>query len=140
MNEGDPLEMTEYILQEKELEGKIRKLVQQMQEPVARLKRAKAILGKAQAAFDAQLAVCKPLQSDKMLLEGELELLLEKKSDLRREARLRQGGGIRPGTQALVEQMTKLGGDPEEARLTKETVAADVEAELAALKKSLEGA
>ena len=83
-------------------------------------------------------AVCKPLQSDKILLEGELELLMDKKRELRRDARLREGGGIRPGTQALVEQMTEIAGDPEEHRLSKAAKAADIENELAALKAKMD--
>jgi hypothetical protein len=138
MNEGDQLEMTEYVLQEKELNAKIALVVKQMKVPLERLRRTKGILVKAQAAFDGALAACKPLQSDKMLLEGELELLMEKKSELRREARLRAGGGIRPGTQAFVEQMQEIAGDPEEHRLSKATQAADVEAQLAELKGKMQ--
>jgi len=138
MNEGDRLEMAEYILQEKELEEKLAHVGKQMKEPLEKLRRTKALLNRAQAAFDEALAVCKPLQSEKILLEGELELLLDKKRELRRDARLREGGGIRPGTQALVEQMTEIAGDPEEHRLSKAAKAADVETELAALKAKMD--
>ena len=138
MNEGDRLEMTEYVLMEKELQEKIDRVNKQMKEPLERLRRSKELLNRAQAAFDDALAVCKPIQSDKILLEGELELLLEKKKELRKDARLREGGGIRPGTQALVEQMTEIAGDPEAHRLSKEAKAADVENELAALKAKMD--
>ena len=138
MNEGDRLEMAEYILQEKELQEKLATINREMREPLEKLKRAKEILRRAQGAFDEALAKCKPLQSEKILIEGELELLLDKKRELRRDARLREGGGIRPGTQALVDQMTEIAGDPEAHRLSKAAMAADVESELAALKAKLD--
>ena len=138
MNEGDRLEMAEYILQEKELEEKLKHLNKQMQEPLQKLRRAKEILNRAQAAFDQALATCKPLQSEKILLEGELELLMDKKRELRKDARLREGGGIRPGTQALVEQMTEIAGDPDAHRLSQAAKAADIDNELAALKAKMD--
>ena len=137
MNEGDHLEMTELVLQEKELKAKIGVLDERMKEPVEKLRRMRAILDKAKAAYQASLDAVKPLQSDKMLLEGELELLLEKKSVLRQEARMRESGGIRPGTAALVEQMKGLVGDTEAFRLAQETKAAGVESDLAALKDKM---
>ena len=138
MNEGDRLEMAEYILQEKELQEKLTRVTQQMKDPLEKLRRAKELLNRAQAAFDQALATCKPLQSEKILLEGELEILMDKKRDLRRDARLRDGGGIRPGTQELVEQMTEIAGDPEAHRLSKAAQAADIENELAALKAKMD--
>ncbi len=138
MNEGDHLEMTELVLQEKELKAKIGVIDERMKEPLEKLRRMRAILEKAKAAYKQALEAIKPLQSDKMLLEGDLELLLEKKSVLRQEARMRESPGIRPGTAALVDQMKGLVGDPEAFQLAQETKAAGVESDLAALKEKME--
>ena len=72
-----------------------------------------------------------------MLLEGELDLVREKKSKLRVEAAVAEGGGIRPGTAELVEQMGELAGDAEAYRAKKAVQALDVEAELERLKASM---
>ncbi len=55
MNEGDRLEMAEYILQEKELQEKLTQLNKQMKEPLDKLRRTKELLNRAQAAFDEAL-------------------------------------------------------------------------------------
>ena len=90
---------------------------------------------KAKAAYEQILAEVKPLRSDKTLLEGELELLSDKKAKLRHEAALARGGyGMRPGTGALVEQMNAIAGDATEHQLQKETRAMDAAAALEALK------
>lgn len=138
MNEGDQLEMTELVLQEKELKAKIGVVESKMQEPLEKLRRVRALLDKAKAAYADALATVKPLQSDKMLLEGELEMVMEKKSVLRQEARMRQSPGIRPGTAQLVEQMTELVGDPKAYELAKQAKAAEVESDLAALKNQMD--
>ena len=138
MNEGDYLEMTELVLQEKEINATIEALNKKMQVPLDRLRRTKALLDKAKQAFQQALAVVKPIQSDKMLAEGELELVLEKKSTLRQEHRLSEGGGIRPGTHQLVEQMRGLVGDPAGYRAEKEVRAVEVEAALDALKDKMD--
>ena len=129
--------MTEFLLQEKELKEKVRKVMLAMKEPVEKLRKAKAILEKAKAHFANCLAEVKPLQSDKIMLEGELELIEEKKSKLRQEARFAESGGIRPGTQALVDQMHELVGDPEQAKVREEIKAAQVDDALAAMKAQL---
>ena len=67
-----------------------------------------------------------------------LELITEKKTKLRIEARVAEGGGMRPGTAELVEQMTELAGDPEVYRAQKAVQALDVEDELARLKAAME--
>ena len=136
-DEGTQLEMTEYILMEKELRAKIEALEARLVEPEARLDKAKALLLKAKAAFEGILEEVRPLRSDKILLEGELESVLEKKAQLRIEARVAEGGGIRPGTSQLVEQMNEIAGDPEEARIKREAQALDVDAALAALKADM---
>ena len=61
----------------------------------------------------------------------------EKKSKLRVEAAVAEGGGIRPGTAELVEQMGELAGDAEAYRAKKAVQALDVEAELERLKAAM---
>jgi hypothetical protein len=82
--------------------------------------------------------VREPIQSDKMLAEGELELVLEKKSTLRQEARLSEVGGMRPGTQELVQQMRGMVGDPAGFRAEKAVRAVEVESALDALKDKMD--
>ena len=48
-----------------------------------------------------------------------------------------QGGGIRPGTAELVEQMSELAGDAEAYRAKKAVDALDIDAELARLKAAM---
>lgn len=136
-DEGTQLLMAEYIKQEKELNEKLRRVELQMQEPLARLRKAKEVLDKAKAYFDKCLQDVRPLQSDKTLLEGELEMVAENKRKLRIESRLAEGGGMRPGTQALVEQMQQLAGDPGQYAAAQAAKEMKVEDELAALKGKL---
>ncbi len=136
-DEGTNLLMAEYIKQEKELTEKIRAVDLAMQAPVAKLRKAKQVLDKAKAYFDRCLQEVRPLQSDKTLLEGELELVLENKGKLRVESRLAEGEGMRPGTQQLVQQMQKLAGDPGQAEAAAAAKQLKVEDELAALKSKL---
>ncbi|TNF25137.1 MAG: hypothetical protein EP329_23615 [Deltaproteobacteria bacterium] len=135
LDEGFRLEMAEYIRQEKELKVKLEILEQKLAGPEAKLAKAREIVLKAKAAYESILADVKPLRSDKTLIEGELELVAEKKAKLRHDAALAKGGyGMRPGTQAFVEQMNQLAGDPAEHRLKKEASALDAAAALEALK------
>ena len=140
MEEGFRLEMAEYIKQENELQTKLGVLVENMKRPEEKLAKAKEILLKAKAHFEQILAELSPMRSEKTLLEGELQLLEEKKSKLRQDAiYARGGGGIRPGTEAFVEQMNQIAGDPAEAQMRKEVAAADAAAALDALKKKMGG-
>lgn len=138
MEEGFRIEMAEHIKQENELKAKLAILVENMKKPEEKLAKAREIILKAKAAYETILAELSPLRSDKTLIEGELVLLEEKKSKLRQEAIFaRQGGGIRPGTGAFVEQMNALAGDAETAQMKKEVAAADAAAALEALKKKM---
>ncbi len=138
MEEGFRMEMAEYIRQENELKAKLGVLAEQMKGPEEKLAKARAILLKAKTAYEQILEELTPMRSDKTLLEGELTMVEEKKSKLRQEAAFqRGGGGIRPGTGALVEQMNQLGGDPEEAKMRKEVAAANAADALAALKAKM---
>jgi len=140
MEEGFRLEMAEHIKQENELRTKLAILLENMKKPEEKLAKAKALILKAKAAYDAILADLSPMRSDKTLIEGELTLLEEKKSKLRQEAVFaRAGGGIRPGTGALVEQMNVLAGDAETANMRKEVAAADALSALEELKKKMAG-
>jgi chromosome segregation ATPase len=141
MEEGFRLEMAEYIRQENELKAKLTILAEKMQKPEEKLAKAKEIVLKAKAAYDAILAELTPLRSDKTLWEGELEMVEEKKSKLRQEAMYARGGGggMRPGTTQFVEQMNAIAGDAETAAMKKEVAAADAAAALEALKKRMSG-
>ncbi|MFT7581019.1 MAG: multidrug resistance efflux pump [Myxococcota bacterium] len=138
MEEGFRMEMAEYVREEKELKAKLGVIEHNLEKPMQKLLKAKAIVEKAKAAYAQMLAEVKPLHSDKVLLEGELELLSEKKSKLRTEAmRARGGPGMRAGTTAFVEQMEELGGDAATAEMKEAIKDADAEAALAALKKKM---
>lgn len=139
MEEGFRLEMAELIRQENDLKAKIGVLEQKLEAPEAKLAKAKEIVLKAKAAYEACLEAVKPLRSDKTLLEGELQLVEEKKSKLRQEAAIARGGGtgLRPGTGQLVEQMNAIAGDAEEANMKKEVKAADALAALEELKRKM---
>jgi len=138
VDEGFQLEMAEHIKQEKELKVKLEILAQKLAGPEAKLARAREIVLKAKAAYEQLLAEVQPLRSDKTLLEGELELLNEKKAQLRHDAAIARGGyGMRPGTTALVEQMNEVAGDAGAAQLKKQTSALDAAAALEALKAKM---
>lgn len=136
--DGDRGLMAQYILEEKRLTAAIDDLNAQLLEPTQKLERTREVLLRAKAAYDQAKAVVGSLESDRTLLEGELELITEKKTKLRIEARVAEGGGMRPGTAELVEQMTELAGDPEVYRAQKAVQALDVEDELARLKAAME--
>jgi hypothetical protein len=136
-DEGSQFEMTELVLQEKEARARLVAIDAALVEPEARFEKAKAILLKAKAAYEACLEDVKPLRSDKILVEGELELIEEKKREVRMNARLIAGGGIRPGTQEAVEALQELAGDPAEAKLRQATKEAAADQALAALKAKL---
>jgi len=138
MEEGFRLEMAEHIRQENELKAKLAILEQQLEGPEAKLDKAKQILLKAKAHFEQCLEEVRPLRSDKTMIEGELQLIEEKKSKLRQEAAFaRGGGGIRPGTGQLVEQMNAIAGDADEAAMRKEVKAAAAADALEALKQKM---
>ena len=135
--EGDRGLMAQYILEEKRLTAAIADLNDRLKVPNEKLERAREILLKAKAAYDQAKGAVESLESDRTLVEGELDLVLEKKSKLRVEAAVAQGGGIRPGTAELVEQMSELAGDAEAYRAKKAVDALDVDAELARLKAAM---
>ena len=135
--DGDRGLMAQYILEEKRLNAAIDELTGQLRAPSEKLERARELLLKAKAAYDQSKGVVESLESDRMLLEGELELIGEKKSKLRVESRVAEGGGIRPGTAELVEQMGALAGDAETYRAEKAVEALDVESELERLKSAM---
>lgn len=140
MEEGFRLEMAEHIRQENELKAKLAILEDQMKKPEEKLAKAKEILLKAKAAYEHILAELQPLRSDKTLIEGELQMIEEKKSKLRQEALYARGGaGMRPGTEAFVNQMNELAGDAATAQMKKEVAQADAAAALEALKKKMAG-
>ncbi len=138
LEEGFRMEMAEYVRDEKELKVKLEILEQKLAGPEAKLAKARAILLKAKAHYEQSLAVVKPLKSDKVLIEGELEMLGEKKAKLRHEAALARGGyGMRPGTKQLVEQLEEVAGDAETHRTNKAVKQLDASAALAALKAKM---
>jgi hypothetical protein len=136
-DEGSQIEMTELVLQEKEARAKLEAIEAALVEPEQRLEKAKALLLKAKAAYEGCLEAVKPLRSDKILVEGDLELIEDKKREVRMQARMIAGGGIRPGTQEAVEALQELAGDPAEAKLRQATKDAATEQALAALKAKI---
>jgi len=137
IDEGSQEIMTELILKEKELEESIARLDAELVTPLKRLEKAKSLLLKAKGAYEKIMAGVQPLQSEKTLLEGELALILEKKSAARIEARKIEVGGIRPGTAEFVEQLNEMAGDAETARIQEETARAKAEGDLADLKERM---
>ncbi len=138
MEEGYRLEMAELIKQENEFKAKLAIIEQKLAGPEEKLEKAKAILLKAKAAYEQILGEVQPLRSDRTLIEGELTLLREKKSELKHQAALARGGaGMRPGTQAFVEQMNELVGPPEDLQLKKEVKTQDAAQALEELKKRM---
>lgn len=135
--EGDRGLMAQYILEEKRLGAAIEDLNDRLVGPSEKLARARELLLKAKAAYDQSKGVVESLESDRSLIEGELELVLEKKSKLRVESQVAQGGGIRPGTAELVEQMGALAGDAQTYRAEKAIQALDVQSELERLKAAM---
>lgn len=138
MEESYRLEMAEHIQQENEQKSKLAIIEQKLVGPEEKLERAKAILLKAKAAYEQILAEVQPLRSEKILIEGELTAIREKKSELKHQAALSRGGaGMRPGTQAFVQQMSELVGPPEDLQLKKEVKAQDAAAALEELKRKM---
>ena len=135
--EGDRGLMAQYILEEKRLGAAIEDLNDRLRAPSEKLARARELLLKAKAAYDQSKGVVESLESDRSLIEGDLELVLEKKSKLRVESQVAQGGGIRPGTAELVEQMGALAGDAQTYRAEKAIQALDVQSELERLKAAM---
>jgi hypothetical protein len=136
--DGDRALMAEYIKEEKRLSAAIGDVNTRLEAPNEKLQRSREVLKRAKSAFDQAKAAVDGLVSDRILLEGDLDRIREKKSHLRVEARVAEGGGIRPGTAELVEQMDELAGDADTYRVTKEAQALDVEEDLARLKASME--
>ena len=138
-DEGSTQLMAELVMMEKEEEAKLAQVQAQLDVQEPRLAKARELLVKAKANYDQVKALIEPLQSDKILIEGELEALAQKKSDCRVQARRVEVGGIRPGTAEFVERMNEVAGDPEVAKAKEAAKALHVEAELAALKAKLGG-
>ncbi|MCB9727001.1 MAG: hypothetical protein H6744_05975 [Deltaproteobacteria bacterium] len=136
-DEGAQLEMTELVLQEKDAKARLEAIERKLVEPEARFDKARELLLKAKAAYERCLEEVRPLRSDKILVEGELSLLADKKRELRMQARLAEGGGIRPGTAEAVEALQELAGDPAEAKLRQATDEAAADQALEALKARL---
>ena len=138
-DEGSERLMAELLLMEKEEDAKLAVIQAQLDEHEPRLRKARELVLKAKAKFDEVRAVVDPLRSDKIMIEGELEAIAQKKAECRMEARRIEVGGIRPGTAEFVEELQELAGDPEVYKAENEAKALDVEAELAALKARMEG-
>ena len=136
-DEGSTALMAELVLMEKEEQAKLDAIQAELDVHTPRLAKARELVLKAKAKYDEIKAVVDPLESDKILIQGELADIARKKSECRIEARRIEGGGIRPGTAEFVEQLNEVAGDPEVARAKAEAQAVDVEAQLAAMKALL---
>ena len=133
-DEGSVMEMAELLLMEKEVNAKLSAIQPHLEQHRPRLAKAKAVILKAKAKYDEIKSLLEPLESERIMLEGELAELEEKKRQCRFQSRVLEGGGIRPGTQAFVDQMNELAGDPEEARVAEAAQDLAIESELEALK------
>ncbi len=138
-DEGSKDLMAELVLMEKEEAARLAAVQAQLDLEAPRLAKARALVLKAKAKYDEINAIVAPLESDKTLIQGELDLIAQKKAECRMEARRIEVGGIRPGTAEFVEHMNKVAGDPEVAKAKAAAKALDVETELAAMKARLEG-
>ena len=138
-DEGSEALMAELVMMEKEEEAKLAKIQAQLDIHEPRLAKARALIMKAKAKYDEVKGVVDPLASDKILIQGELASIGQKKAECRIEARRIEVGGVRPGTQEFVEKMNEIAGDPEVAKAKAAAKELDVEAELAALKARLGG-
>ena len=136
-DEGSEALMAELVMMEKEEEAKLAKIQAELDVQEPRLAKARELVIKAKAKYDEVKALIEPLQSDKILIEGELASIAQKKAECRMQARRIEVGGIRPGTQEFVEQMNAVAGDPQEAKEKAAAKALEVESELAALKAKL---
>lgn len=140
LGEALRLEMAELLKEEREVREKLELTLRHLEGPKAKLEKAKAILLKAKAAYEGILAEVKPLESDKLLFEGELQLLQEKKLALRKEARMEAGGGgAKSQAQELLLQMKDMGLDPAEKQASDEAKKAAAEEALRALKAKIKG-
>jgi hypothetical protein len=138
-DEGSTELMAELVMMEKEEEAKLATIQAQLDVHEPRLAKARELILKAKAKYDEVKVVVAPLQSDKILIQGELDAIAQKKADCRMEARRVEVGGIRPGTAEFVEHMNEIAGDPEVAEAKAAAKAISVEAELAALKAKMGG-
>jgi hypothetical protein len=138
-DEGSTQLMAELVMMEKEEEAKLAAIQAQLDVHEPRLAKARALIMKAKAKYDEVKVVIDPLESDKILIQGELDALARKKAECRMEARRVEVGGIRPGTAEFVEQLNAVAGDPEVAKAKAADKALSVEAELAALKAKMGG-
>ena len=137
-DEGTMLEMAALIQEEKRLGALIADLDARLEQPEARLAKAEALLAKAQKARDDLWAAVQPLRSDRILHEGDVARIRDKRSKLRVASRVADGKGIRPGTGALVEQLDELAGDKAQADAKKAKRALEVESALADMKARLD--
>jgi hypothetical protein len=138
-DEGSTELMAELVMMEKEEEAKLAAIQAQLDVHEPRLAKARELILKAKAKYDEVKVVVAPLQSDKILIQGELDAIAQKKADCRMEARRVEVGGIRPGTAEFVAHMNEIAGDPEVAEAKAAAKAINVDAELAALKAKMGG-
>jgi hypothetical protein len=136
-DEGTVLLMAELLKEEKRLQEELSRAEAGMEAPMKRLQEAKALVAQAQATqAQAQDALARH-QAQKGMIEEKIKENEAKKSQLRVENRVAQGGGLRPGTAEFVEQMQEITGDDTEVALENAQKQADIDAELKAMKAAL---
>ena len=129
-DEGTVLLMAELLKEEKRLQEELSRAEAGMEAPMKRLEDAKALVAQAQDALARR-------QAQRGMIEDKIKENEAKKSQLRVENRVAQGGGLRPGTAEFVEQMQELTGDDTEVALDNAQKQADIDAELKAMKAAL---
>ena len=86
-DEGSEALMAELVMMEKEEQAKLAEVQAQLDIHEPRLAKARELILKAKAKYDEVKALVDPLQSDKILIQGELASIAQKKSECRMEAR-----------------------------------------------------
>lgn len=136
-DEGTVLLMAELIKEDKRLQEELARAESALEAPRRRLEEAQALLNQAQTTFAQVKDALDRREAQKTMIEAQIRENEAEKSRLRVENRVAEGGGLRPGTAAFVEQMQELTGDDTEVAMDKAQQEAEIDAELQAMKAAL---
>ena len=136
-DEGTVLLMAELLKEGKRLEEELQRAHEALEAPQRRLEEAQRLLTQAQSTVVQAKEALTRRQAQEEMIQQQIAANEAKKSELRVENRVAEGGGLRPGTAAFVQQMQDLTGDDTEVALDKAQKAAEVDAELKAMKAAL---
>ena len=136
-DEGTVLLMAELLKEGKRLEEELQRADAALEVPQKRLEEAERLLAQAQTMVAQSRDALARRQAQKEMIQQQIAANEAKKSDLRVENRVAEGGGRRPGTSEFVQQMQELTGDDTEVALDKAQKTAEIDAELKAMKAAL---